>query len=86
MNAQEHDFDSLNDNWDSNSTEFLDALKYLDIIFFSEQFIHKVDSPELQGTFDFNGKSVKKTVICTFIKKIAWRFAGILVFFFWILE
>lgn len=65
IRSQVRDFDSDNSNRDAHALEVLDVLRYPDIKFYSEEMEQKKDSLVLKGSFDFHGKSVKKTVICS---------------------
>lgn len=66
--CQVRDFDSNNSNRDAHALEVLEVLKYPDIKFYSEQITQNADSLKLEGSFEFHGKSVEKTVICAINK------------------
>ena len=56
------DFDSGNANRDSHSLEVLNALKFPEIIFFSEDLVNENDSIIIKGNLEFHGRKINKNI------------------------
>tara|TARA_Y100000768_G_scaffold12534_1_gene8834 strand:+ start:688 stop:1239 length:552 start_codon:yes stop_codon:yes gene_type:complete len=57
------DFDSGNSNRDSHSLEVLNALKFPEIRFYSENIISDNESITFKGNLEFHGKTISKDII-----------------------
>ena len=64
-----NDFDSGNSNRDSHSLEVLNALKFPEIRFYSENIISDNDSITFKGNLEFHGKTVSKDILTAVNKK-----------------
>ena len=58
-----NDFDSGNSNRDSHSLEVLNALKFPEIRFYSENIISDNESITFKGNLEFHGKTISKDII-----------------------
>ena len=58
-----NDFDSGNSNRDSHSLEVLNALKFPEIRFYSENIISNNESITFKGNLEFHGKTISKDII-----------------------
>ena len=56
-------FDSGNSNRDSHSLEVLNALKFPEIRFYSENIISDNESITFKGNLEFHGKTISKDII-----------------------
>ena len=57
------DFDSGNSNRDSHSLEVLNAMKFPEIRFYSENIISDNESITFKGNLEFHGKTISKDII-----------------------
>ncbi len=64
-----NDFDSGNSNRDSHSLEVLNALKFPEIRFYSENIISDNDSITFKGNLEFHGKTVSKDILTVVNRK-----------------
>ena len=64
-----NDFDSGNSNRDSHSLEVLNALKFPEIRFYSENIISDNDSITFKGNLEFHGKTVSKDILTAVNRK-----------------
>ena len=64
-----NDFDSGNSNRDSHSLEVLNALKFPEIRFYSENIISDNDSITFKGNLEFHGKTISKDILTAVNKK-----------------
>ena len=71
------DFDSNNSGRDAHALEVLEALKYPEIRFYSEQITIKEDQLQLKGSFDFHGIKIEKTLLADLKRKSStWEISG----------
>ena len=63
------DFDSGNSNRDSHSLEVLNALKFPEIRFYSENIISDNDSINFKGNLEFHGKTITKDILTVINRK-----------------
>ena len=63
-----NDFDSGNSNRDSHSLEVLNALKFPEIRFYSENIISDNNSITFKGNLEFHGKTISKDIL-TFVNR-----------------
>jgi len=64
-----NDFDSGNSNRDSHSLEVLNALKFPEIRFYSENIISDGNSITFKGSLEFHGKTISKDIITVVNRK-----------------
>ena len=64
-----NDFDSGNSNRDSHSLEVLNALKFPEIRFYSENIISDNNSITFKGNLEFHGKTVSKDILTVVNRK-----------------
>ena len=64
-----NDFNSGNSNRDSHSLEVLNALKFPEIRFYSENIISDNDSITFKGNLEFHGKTVSKDILTAVNRK-----------------
>lgn len=58
------DFDSNNSGRDAHALEVLEALRYPEIKFYSENIPTEGNELSVEGTFDFHGKKITKAILC----------------------
>ena len=63
-----NDFNSGNSNRDSHSLEVLNALKFPEIRFYSENIISDNNSITFKGNLEFHGKTISKDIL-TFVNR-----------------
>jgi len=63
------DFDSGNSNRDSHSLEVLNALKFPEIRFYSENIISDNDSITFKGNLEFHGTTISKDILTVINRK-----------------
>lgn len=64
-----NDFDSGNSNRDSHSLEVLNALKFPEIRFYSENIISDGNSTTFKGSLEFHGKTISKDILTVVNRK-----------------
>ena len=64
-----NDFDSGNSNRDSHSLEVLNALKFPEIRFYSENIISDNNSITFKGNLEFHGKTISKDILTVVNRK-----------------
>ena len=63
------DFDSGNSNRDSHSLEVLNAMKFPEIRFYSENIISDNESITFKGNLEFHGKTISKDILTVVNRK-----------------
>lgn len=61
--ANVKDFDSNNSGRDAHSLEVLEALRYPEVKFYSDQIVYNSDAILFKGSLEFHGVSIEKTIL-----------------------